>query len=239
MGSALLFSLFSSPDVVRCTFVVGLVKINSYSEQPTPDYMNITRCWIFLGETDPLAKLLRDLLDSGKEALAYQVSFDLYSSATQQFLKIVSSQLAPGGEEGEGAGASSVDASVVQRVQDILAGIYTLEVYKEFLSRNNHSDELILSNTKVSLPSAVAVNRYDVVFFLFFFCLVSDQCPNCLISYYPCLLQSCHLFAGGALEQHGIPWGACHVERFDVRGDNEAPVPHQERAVAPAGPELG
>jgi len=125
-----------------------------YSEQPTPDYMNITRCWIFLGETAPSAKLLRELLESGKVALAYQVSFDLYNNATQQFLKIVSSQLTPSGEEAEGgAAASSIDASVVQRVQDILAGIYTLEVYKEFLSRNNHSDELILSNTKEALSN--------------------------------------------------------------------------------------
>ena len=104
-----------------------------YSAQSEPDYTYITRCWIFLNQSSNPPKLLRELLNAGKFALAYQVAFDLYNNATQQFLKICIDELAADAAaapavtaEGEGAAADAADATggvdpvVMQRVTDIL-----------------------------------------------------------------------------------------------------------------------
>lgn len=118
-----------------------------YTAQPNPDYMNICRCWIFLNDGAACAGLIGKLLKTADGlAMAYQVSFDLYASTTQQFLGTIKAGLADAtGEE--------VDAEVVGRVKSILSGNYTLEVTKEFLSLNNNADELILATTKDALPA--------------------------------------------------------------------------------------
>ncbi|XP_055923786.1 26S proteasome non-ATPase regulatory subunit 1 [Eupeodes corollae] len=69
-------------EVLRC--LVGL-----YSDLGVPDYVNMCQCLIFL--EDPLAvaevldKLTRTSVE-GNSLMAYQIAFDLYESATQEFL---------------------------------------------------------------------------------------------------------------------------------------------------------
>ena len=50
-------------------------------------------------------------------------------------------------------GALPWPQQTVTRVENILSGKYTLEVYKEFLSRNNNTDKLILNTTKDGIPT--------------------------------------------------------------------------------------
>ncbi|XP_055592826.1 26S proteasome non-ATPase regulatory subunit 1 [Uranotaenia lowii] len=67
--------------VLRC--LVGL-----YRNLGVPDYVNMCQCLIFLEDPLAVAELL-DGLTKGDEhsvLMAYQIAFDLYESATQQFL---------------------------------------------------------------------------------------------------------------------------------------------------------
>lgn len=64
----------------------GLVEL--YRNLSVPDYVNMCQCLIFLDESQSVAEVL-DKLSKGSEQnalMAYQIAFDLYESATQQFL---------------------------------------------------------------------------------------------------------------------------------------------------------
>ncbi|KAM7310207.1 26S proteasome non-ATPase regulatory subunit 1 [Ixodes scapularis] len=64
----------------------ALVKL--YRELDTPDYVNMCQCLIFLDDAQSVADVLLRLLEGSGEStlMAYQIAFDLYESATQQFL---------------------------------------------------------------------------------------------------------------------------------------------------------
>lgn len=62
--------------------------VNLYRNLDTPDYVNMCQCLIFLDDPLAVAELL-DRLSKGSQdcvLMAYQIAFDLYESATQQFL---------------------------------------------------------------------------------------------------------------------------------------------------------
>jgi 26S proteasome regulatory subunit N2 len=67
--------------VLRC--LVGL-----YRGLGVPDYVNMVQCLIFLEDPLSVAELLDNLTKGGDHLvlMAYQIAFDLYESATQQFL---------------------------------------------------------------------------------------------------------------------------------------------------------
>ncbi|KAF3099594.1 proteasome regulatory particle base subunit [Orbilia oligospora] len=74
--------------------------VDLHLEQPSPDYFSVSKCVVQLNDYGLAAKLLRDLVskgDNGSLLIAYQIAFDLDSSATQEFLKNVTSNL-PDGE---------------------------------------------------------------------------------------------------------------------------------------------
>lgn len=67
--------------VLRCL-------VSLYRNLGTPDYVNMCQCLIFLDDPLAVAELL-DRLSKGSYdcvLMAYQIAFDLYESATQQFL---------------------------------------------------------------------------------------------------------------------------------------------------------
>ncbi|KAI8123298.1 26S proteasome non-ATPase regulatory subunit 1 [Lucilia cuprina] len=69
-------------EVLRC--LVGL-----YRDLGVPDYVNMCQCLIFLEDPLAVAEVLDKLTRSSKESnnlMAYQIAFDLYESATQEFL---------------------------------------------------------------------------------------------------------------------------------------------------------
>ena len=61
-----------------------LVRI--YSNLSTPDYVNVVQCLIYLDEPEQVASVLETLVRGSNALMAYQLGFDLYESATQQFL---------------------------------------------------------------------------------------------------------------------------------------------------------
>lgn len=68
-------------NVLRCL-------VTLYRNLGTPDYVNMVQCLIFLDDPLAVAELL-DKLSKGSQKcvlMAYQIAFDLYESATQQFL---------------------------------------------------------------------------------------------------------------------------------------------------------
>ncbi|XP_013393221.1 26S proteasome non-ATPase regulatory subunit 1 [Lingula anatina] len=77
----------------RNTILRVLVKM--YMGLATPDYINVCQCYIFLDEPQAVAEILEKLVKDSEEStlMAYQIAFDLYESATQQFLQRVQSAL--------------------------------------------------------------------------------------------------------------------------------------------------
>lgn len=67
--------------VLRCL-------VSLYRNLGTPDYVNMCQCLIFLDDPLAVAELLDRLSKGSQECvlMAYQIAFDLYESATQQFL---------------------------------------------------------------------------------------------------------------------------------------------------------
>ncbi|KAL3847589.1 hypothetical protein ACJMK2_018492 [Sinanodonta woodiana] len=66
-----------------------------YMGLATPDYINVCQCYIFLDDPQSVSDILEKLIMGEKNAvlMAYQIAFDLYESATQQFLLRVRSAL--------------------------------------------------------------------------------------------------------------------------------------------------
>jgi len=69
--------------------------VGLYRGLPHPDYVNMCQCLIFLDDAVEAAKLLERLSRDSQEnqLMAYQIAFDLYESATQNFLTRVLNEL--------------------------------------------------------------------------------------------------------------------------------------------------
>lgn len=69
--------------------------VGLYRGLPNPDYVNMCQCLIFLDDPLDAAKLLERLSKDSSEnqIMAYQIAFDLYESATQNFLTRVLNEL--------------------------------------------------------------------------------------------------------------------------------------------------
>ncbi|CAH2005412.1 unnamed protein product [Acanthoscelides obtectus] len=73
----------------RNTVLRSLVGL--YRGLETPDYVNMCQCLIFLEDPLSVAQILDKLVlgQEDSQLMAYQIAFDLYESATQQFLERV------------------------------------------------------------------------------------------------------------------------------------------------------
>lgn len=62
--------------------------VDLYRDLETPDYVNMVQCLIFLEQPLIVAELLNKLTKGGDSQvlMAFQIAFDLYESATQEFL---------------------------------------------------------------------------------------------------------------------------------------------------------
>lgn len=136
-----LVSLEYRPEVLRL-----LVRL--YSELPSADSINMCRCLIFLEDHVALSATLKKLAESGKEEqvlLAYQIAFELCDNSTQQFLALVRNAIpAPTVEVND----TTSPASRLATLRRILTGQPTIELYLQFLYRNNRSDLNILKTIK-------------------------------------------------------------------------------------------
>lgn len=155
--------------------------VRLYKNLATPDYVNMCQCLIFLDDAQSVADVLLRLLDTSGEStlMAYQIAFDLYESATQQFLTRVLQALRTLGGGGGGAAAAPAaavepgdtpaeapaaaedaapvggHASQVDKLATILSGEVTIGLHLQFLIRSNHTDLLILKQTKDAVRNSV------------------------------------------------------------------------------------
>jgi len=76
--------------VLRCL-------VEMYRGLATPDYVSMCQCLIFLDDPLAVADILNKLVHGAEDStlMAYQIAFDLYESATQQFLARVLQALKP------------------------------------------------------------------------------------------------------------------------------------------------
>ncbi|XP_059478914.1 26S proteasome non-ATPase regulatory subunit 1 [Neocloeon triangulifer] len=143
----------------------SLVKL--YRNLSTPDYVNMVQCLIYLEDPLSVAQLLTKLVQSNEDnaLMAYQIAFDLYDSATQQFLGQVLQSLKASApvpfeekkEKGEGEKPADLSQKTpeqreqqarFEQLAKILSGTVTIELHLQFLIRTNHTDMLILKATK-------------------------------------------------------------------------------------------
>jgi len=170
-------SLIQSRDY-RSQLLRTLVRL--YRALATPDYVQMCQCLIFLDEPLSVANVL-EKLSAGSPAdslMAYQIAFDMYESATQQFLSRVLAAIrktAPAavttkdatteesmeteGEKTEAkeepikevvklTGAEAEMQSKIDKLASILSGEKPIYLNLQFLIRNDHTDPLILKQTK-------------------------------------------------------------------------------------------
>uniref|UniRef100_A0A023GMA3 26S proteasome non-ATPase regulatory subunit 1 n=1 Tax=Amblyomma triste TaxID=251400 RepID=A0A023GMA3_AMBTT len=171
--------------------------VRLYKNLAIPDYVNMCQCLIFLDDAQSVADVLLRLLDSSGEStlMAYQIAFDLYESATQQFLTRVLQALRTLGGGGAATAATATAAataaaaaappaatapaaasadtpaeapaateeatpasghsSQVDKLATILSGEVTIGLHLQFLIRSNHTDLLILKQTKDAVRNSV------------------------------------------------------------------------------------
>ena len=70
-----------------------------------PDYFSIAKCVVYLDQHSMAANMLKQLVEHGDSrslAVAYQLSFDVYDNATQEFLSKVMEELPETEEKSEG-----------------------------------------------------------------------------------------------------------------------------------------
>jgi 26S proteasome regulatory subunit N2 len=122
---------------------------------------------------------LQDLVrkeDSKSLLVAYQIAFDLDTSATQEFLQKVMEEL-PGSEAEETdsaaatAGSESTEDDKASKseknfrsIKQILRGTRSIELSLEFLYRNNHTDMQILNKIKDALEARNSIFHTALTF---------------------------------------------------------------------------
>ena len=76
--------------------IVLRILVKLYLGLATPDYISVCQCMIFLDDPQGVAEILENLLKSPKDdssLMAFQIGFDLYESAMQQFLQRIQAAL--------------------------------------------------------------------------------------------------------------------------------------------------
>ena len=152
--------------VLRCL-------VDMYRGLTTPDYVSMCQGLIFLDDPLAVADILDKLVhgDQDSTLMAYQIAFDLYESATQQFLARVLQALKPTASvpapdkapeevpvKEEPTTGNEPDDQLKKRIDrlvTILGGELSIELHLQFLIRNNKSDLLILKQTKDAIRVSV------------------------------------------------------------------------------------
>uniref|UniRef100_A0A668AUT7 26S proteasome non-ATPase regulatory subunit 1 n=1 Tax=Myripristis murdjan TaxID=586833 RepID=A0A668AUT7_9TELE len=161
------------------------VLVKLYMNLEKPDFINVCQCLIFLDDPQAVSDILEKLVKEDNLLMAYQICFDLYESASQQFLSSVIQNLrtvgtpipaVPGStntgtvptadkdsdtmETDDKAGSSPAGKPDEPKDQNtkmikILSGEMAIELHLQFLIRNNNTDLMILKNTKDAVRNSV------------------------------------------------------------------------------------
>ncbi|KAL6737127.1 hypothetical protein Aduo_010798 [Ancylostoma duodenale] len=159
------------------------VLVRLFTNNKHADFVAICQCLVKLNRPEDIGKLLDRLMShENGDLIAYQIAFDLYENASQQFntqvlntyasLHEPSPSAAPKVEKpetppGEGASEKKEDtaapakpevATPMTRLKAILRGEETVKQHMQFLIKNNHTDMLILKEMKDCVRTATAHN---------------------------------------------------------------------------------
>lgn len=137
-----------------------------HREQPSVDYLSLTRCLEALGNAADTAALLVAMSRSSDEAqqlMALQIAFDIAENDDQQFLAAVSSALpdrrtasltaAASSSSAESAGADGDESGSwarLDRLREVLRGETTLKLQVHFLFCECRADTATLRRMKDS-----------------------------------------------------------------------------------------
>ncbi|KAF9201263.1 proteasome regulatory particle base subunit [Haplosporangium sp. Z 27] len=133
--------------------------VDQFRKLEVPDYVAINQCLVHLGDHEASAALLQTLVNSENQPdllMAYQLAFDLENNATQKYLTKVAEALPKESSE------SSL--AKYEKIRSILSGKETIKLQLEFLCRNNHTDMLILKNSKTVLDARLSIYHSAVTF---------------------------------------------------------------------------
>ncbi|OBZ82826.1 26S proteasome non-ATPase regulatory subunit 1 [Choanephora cucurbitarum] len=136
--------------------------VDLYKTLKNPDYISISQCLVHLNDSSSCADMLKSLVEQKNELMAYQISFDLEENATQEFLSKVAAELPQEPESTEET--KSKNDTPFKKIKSILSGEESIRLHLEFLYRNNHTDLLILKNTKNALESRNSIYHSAVTF---------------------------------------------------------------------------
>ncbi|XGW27813.1 hypothetical protein V3C99_007974 [Haemonchus contortus] len=165
---------------LRIQLLDVLVKL--FTSNKHADFVAICQCLIKLNRPEDIGRLLDRLMaHANGDLIAYQIAFDLYENASQQFnTQVLStyasfhqpspstptvkseegSTSAPDApkEENEAPSSKTEESAPMARLKAILRGEETVKHHMQFLIKNNHTDMLILKEMKDCVRTATAHN---------------------------------------------------------------------------------
>ncbi|XP_049848626.1 uncharacterized protein LOC126315417 [Schistocerca gregaria] len=149
MADLLRYTFYVTIDLVpidyRPTVLSLLARL--YAELQSEDAMSLSRCLTFLEEAEEICRVFARLLERrevGSRLLAYQIAFEVVENASSQLLREITRRWR-GGYRPEVEGGSYEDW---KKVGSILTNEVTIELYLQFLYRNNRADLNILKHIK-------------------------------------------------------------------------------------------
>ncbi|KAL8048419.1 hypothetical protein ABFX02_07G064400 [Erythranthe guttata] len=140
---------FVNPREYRHEVLRVIVKI--YQQLPSPDYLSICHCLMFLDDSEGITKILEKLLQSGDvddALLAFQIAFDIVENENQAFHLKVLNQLSTPMLQPEQSGNIR---RVYAKIRQILSGEISMHLSMHFLSARNKSDLLIIKKMQQSV----------------------------------------------------------------------------------------
>jgi len=129
----------------------------------TTEYvLQLVNCLTILGDFSAVAALLRELIGSStdcnntKVLTAFQIAFDLCSTAPQSFMNSLIAIVSGGAEPEEG--------SVMKKLLSILSGDLQVDKEQDFLFSHNHTDMYLLNTIKASVGKEDSIKHVAVVY---------------------------------------------------------------------------
>jgi 26S proteasome regulatory subunit N2 len=139
-------SAMTSIQTLEFRNVVLELLVKVYNSLKVPDLLAVCQIHIFLNNPAECVKILSSLIEKKSTVLSFQIAFDLYDNARQEFLLKCINVL-----------KGLPDSDHKTKIISILSGDVTIKLYLEFLYRNNNTDKLILSASKDSLDARSSV----------------------------------------------------------------------------------
>lgn len=125
--------------------------VRLYQSSNLLDYVNMSRCLVFLNKSAAIAQSFDELLKKENEdqtLLVFQIGFELVDNATQQFLTAVRAALPPAPEDSTPPEQPSTYVKNLRTLHKILEGEPTISFNLKFMHTKNRADLGLLNKLK-------------------------------------------------------------------------------------------